>query len=171
MGHAIIGAIICASIIAITRSAFSAETYVFARGGQVLSEPRALPSVGVRLDTGRAVLGLHGKEDAVKAACGWYRVIPAAPVLGANQYVASRGYTLNKETATEVVTLATIQADTRTPAQRIGEVLDSMPGADDDARVTALVRAVAVAVTNRMSKSVTITIPAATAAAREALTR
>ena len=37
--------------------------------------PRELPSVGVRLDNGRAVLGLHGASVETKAACGWYRVV------------------------------------------------------------------------------------------------
>lgn len=149
----------------------AADEYIYARAGKAVSAPRELPSVGVRLDTGKAVLGLHGAGAAVQAACGWFRVIPATPTLGVNQYIASRSYAIGKDTAQEVVTIATAVPDTRTPAERIGEVLDSIATGSDDERVTAIVRAVATAVTNRVSKAVTVTIPAAKLSVQEAAVR
>lgn len=140
--------------------AMAADQYVFVLGGKVASAPRDLPSVGVRLDSGRAVLGLHGASDSVKAACGWYRVIPSVVKAAEGEYVASRSYTVNKETVQEVVSVAKVPVDTRTPAERIGEVMDSIVAESTDARVSALVRAVATAVTGRVAKAVTVTIPA-----------
>ena len=136
------------------------EQFVYVRAGKVQSAPRELPSVAVRQDTGETILGLHARDDATRAACGWYRVIPSAQKAAAGQYVAGRSYTLGKGTAQEVLAIGT--RTTRTPQQRIAAALAAMPGATDDERVTALVRAVAVTVTGTLDKAVVITVPAKT---------
>jgi hypothetical protein len=137
------------------------EQFVYVRAGKVQSAPRELPSAAVRLDTGETILGLHARDDATRAACGWYRVIPSAQKATTGQVVTGRAYTVGKGTAQEVLTFGTLT--TRTPEQRIAAILAAMPGATDDERVTALVRAVAAAVTGRLDKAVTITVPARTA--------
>lgn len=136
------------------------DQFVFVHDGKVQSAPRDLPSVAVRLDTGETILGLHARDDATRAACGWYRVLPSAQKAAAGQVVAGRSYTLGKDTVQEVLTYAT--RTVQTPQQRIAAILAAMPGATDDERVTALVRAVAAAVTGRLDKAVTITIPVKT---------
>lgn len=136
------------------------EQFVYVRDGRVQSAPRDLPSVAVRLDTGETVLGLHARDDATRAACGWYRVVPSAQILAKGQIVTGRSYTLSKATVQEVLAVGT--RTTRTPQQRIAAALAAMPGATDDERVTALVRAVATTVTGTLDKAVTITVPAKT---------
>ena len=136
-----------------------AESYIYSKDGTtVQTGPRDLPSVGVRLDTGKPVLGLHGASDAVKAACGWYRIIPDAAKAASNPVVAARSYTLGKTTAQEVLSFAT--RVTITPQARLSALLDAMPGETDDERVSALIKAVAICVTGKLDKAVTVTIPA-----------
>jgi hypothetical protein len=65
----------------------------------VKSAPRELPSVGVRQDGKGTVLGLHTADDITKAACGWYRVVPASAP--SNQVVVARSYTLKDGSAVE----------------------------------------------------------------------
>lgn len=136
------------------------EQFVFVRDGKVQSAPRDLPSVAVRLDSGETILGLHARDDATRAACGWYRVVPSLAKAEARQVVTGRSYTVGKYTVQEVLSYATRK--TRTPQQRIAAALAAMPGATDDERVSALVRAVAVTVTGTLDKAVTITVPART---------
>jgi hypothetical protein len=144
----------------------SAEQFVFVRDGRVQSAPRDLPSVAVRLDTGETILGLHARTDAARAACGWYRVVPSAQTATKGQVVMGRSYVLGKGTVQEVLTIA--ERKTRTPEQRIAAALAQVPGATDDERVTALVRAVATVVTGKLDKAVSITIPTrATAEGRQ----
>lgn len=51
----------------------AAESYMYSRDAKtIVSDPMALPSCGVRLDTGTYVLGLHGASIETRAACGWY---------------------------------------------------------------------------------------------------
>lgn len=140
-----------------------ADSFLFAKDGKVVSGPRDLPSVGVRLDTGKPVLGLHGASDAVKAACGWYRVIPSAVKAEPTQVVTGATYTLGKDTAQEVLSFGTLVV--MTPEKRLAALLNAMPGATDDERVSALIRAVAVCVTGKLDKAVTVTIPASKAEA------
>ena len=59
-----------------------ADQYVYVRDGRVQSAPRELPAAAVRLDTGETILGMHARTDAVRAACGWYRVVPSAQTAG-----------------------------------------------------------------------------------------
>jgi hypothetical protein len=137
-----------------------ADQFVYVRAGRVQSAPRELPSAGLRLDNGQAVLGLHARDDATRAACGWFRVVPSARATPQGQVVTGRSYTIGKATVQEALTFGT--RITITPEQRIAAVLASMPAATDDERVSALVRAVAVAVTGTLDKAVTITVPART---------
>jgi hypothetical protein len=146
-------------VLSIVRTAI-ADQYVYVRDGRVQSAPRELPSVAVRLDTGETILGLHARTDAVRAACGWYRVVPSAQTVTKGQVVTGRSYVLGKCTVQEVLTIA--ERKTLTPEQRIAAALAAMPGATDDERVTALVRAVATAVTGTLDKAVVITVPAKT---------
>ena len=138
----------------------SAEQFVFVRAGKLQSAPRELPSVAVNLATGETILGLHARDDATRAACGWFRVIPSLTKLAVGQVITGRSYTLGKDTVQEVLTIGT--RTTRTPQQRIAAALAAMPGATDDERVTALVRAVATTVTGTLDKAVVITVPART---------
>lgn len=140
-----------------------ADSFVFAKEGKIISGPRDLPSVGVRLDNGQAVLGLHGASDAVKAACGWFRVIPSAQKAATNQVVVGSTYTLNKDTAQEVLSFGT--RETITVQDRLAFILETIPGTNDDARVTALIKAVATCVTGKIDKAISITVPAKTAEA------
>jgi hypothetical protein len=137
-----------------------AEQYVFVRDGAVQSAPRELPSAGISRDTGETLLGLHARDDATRAACGWFRVVPSTQATPKGQYVMGRSYAIGKSTVQEVLVFGT--RIKRTPEQRIAAVLASMPAATDDERVSALVRAVAVAITGRLDKAVTITVPART---------
>jgi len=151
---------LCVSALCCVALSAYADQYVYVRAGKVQSAPRELPSAAVRLDTGETILGLHARDDATRAACGWFRVVPSAQILAKGQVVTGRSYTLSKATVQEVLEVGT--RTTRTPEQRIAAILAAMPGATDDERVTALVRAVAAAVTGRLDKAVTITIPART---------
>ena len=152
-------------VLSIVRMAI-ADQYVYVLDGRVQSAPRDLPSVAVRLDSGETILGLHARDDATRAACGWYRVVPSAQTATKEQVVMGRSYVLGKGTVQEVLTIA--ERKTRTPEQRIAAALAQVPGATDDERVTALVRAVATVVTGKLDKAVSITIPArATAEVRQ----
>ena len=143
-----------------------ADSYVFSKDGKTVSAgPRDLPSVGVRLDDGKVVLGLHGATDATRAACGWYRIIPDQAKAASNQVVAVRSYTIGKETAQE--TLSFVERITKTPEQRIAALLDAMPGETDDERVSALIKAVAICVTGKLDKAVTIVVPAKAEAVKQ----
>ena len=135
-----------------------ADQYVYVRDGRIQSAPRELPAAAVRLDTGETILGMHARTDAVRAACGWYRVVPSAQTATKGQVVTGRSYVLGKGTVQEVLAFGT--RTTLTPQQRIAAALAAMPGATDDERVTALVRAVAMTVTGTLDKAVTITVPA-----------
>jgi hypothetical protein len=152
MRYAIIMSILLLALIGL------GEQYVYVRDGKVQSAPRDLPSVAVRLDTHETILGLHARDDAVRAACGWYRVIPSAQTAAAGQIVTGRSYTVGKSTVQESLSIG--ERTVLTPEQRIAAVLAAMPGATDDERVTALVRAVAATVTGTLDKAVTITVPA-----------
>lgn len=136
-----------------------ADSFIFSKDGKIISGPRDLPSVGVRLDDGKPVLGLHGASDAVKAACGWFRVIPSTQKAPTNQVVASASYTIGKDTAQEVLAFGVVE--TFTAQQRLAFAFEEIKGANDDERVSAFVQAVASVVTNKIKGAVTVTIPAA----------
>lgn len=136
----------------------AADEYVFVQKGEVRSAPRGLPAVGVRLDTGEAVLGLHGRSDAERAACGWFRVLPSRSKAAKGKVVTGRTYTVLRDTVQEVLEFG--ERRIITPEQRVKAALQAMPGKTDDERVSALVRAVAVTVTGTLDRAVTITVPA-----------
>jgi hypothetical protein len=79
-----------------------ADQYVYVRDGAVVSEPRALPSVGVRQDGAGTVLGLHGADAETQALCGWYRVVDAEPVPSGHR-VVSRVWTIEGTAARQEV--------------------------------------------------------------------
>lgn len=140
-------------------SVCNADSFLFVQDGKALSSPRDLPSVGVRLDTKQTVLGLHGADDATKAACGWYRVVPAEVVLAKDQIINGRSYTIGKDAAFEIVSVTNVVRRTLTAQRRMEMIFDGMPGTDAE-RVKAVVQAVAAVVTNRVKGDVTVTIPA-----------
>lgn len=147
----------------------SAEQYIYVRDGKVASAPRALPSVGVRQDTGTAVLGLHGASDATRAACGWFRVVPSpvVPDPAKGEWVADRSYRVDKNTVQEVVALKTrvvLSPEDRVLAVFLAPALVAMT---EEARCAAVIHAVAQVITQRLDKAVTVTIPAR----REAVAR
>lgn len=152
---------IMAMVVAVLAGMVQAQQYVYVRAGTVQSAPRELPSVGVRLDNGKTVLGLHGSTDAVRAACGWYRVIPAeAPAKGLA--VVARSYKVEKTSAREVLTLTNRVVRSVTLEQKLARAWDALPvGMTDDQRCAAVVAAVAQTITGRVSKAVSVEIPAA----------
>lgn len=152
----------------VSASVRAADLYVYAKGGRVETVPRALPSVGVRLDGKGTVLGLHGADDATKAACGWYRVVPSAQSVSSNQYVAARSYVVRMVTAEEVLAVSNrVARAVPTPEQRIAQAYAELPaGMATDKRIAAILAAVARVVTNQTAEAVTVTIPAAKEVAR-----
>jgi hypothetical protein len=140
-------------------SAVSADSFLFVQGGKPTTGPRELPSVGVRLDNKQAVLGLHGADDATKAACGWYRVIPAQVALASNQVVTGYSYAIGKNVAYETASVATVTNRTYSLQERMDDIFQDMPGTDSE-RCKAVIQAVASVVTNRVRGAVTVTIPA-----------
>lgn len=143
-------------------TAHAQDKYIYTTKGEPECQPRDLPSVGVRLDTGQYVLGLHGAGATTKAACGWYKVLPTETKLSAEQYVVTRSYVLGKGGFQEVLTTSNRITRVTTPAERICQAFDALPAElTDDARCTAVIQAVAQAITNRLATAITITIPAA----------
>lgn len=74
--------------------AASAANYVFSKDGfHAGSSPRELPVQAVDLATGKVVVGLHARDDATIAACGWYKLIEVEkPQTYSNEYAAATGY-------------------------------------------------------------------------------
>ncbi len=136
-----------------------ADSFLFIQDGKIVAGPRELPSVGVRLDNRQPVLGLHGADDATRAACGWFRVIPSTAKAASNQVVSARSYVIGAATAQEVLTLTTVVRKTYTAQERIEQIFDGLE-TNDSARAAILIRAMASAMTNRIKSSVTITLPA-----------
>lgn len=136
------------------------QGYMFVRDGSISSlKPRDLPSVGIRLDTGDLVLGLQGASKQVQEACGWYKVQPWMGLVGKDQVAGKPTYTFSGGKVVETKTV--LNKITITPQVRINQALAAMPGDSDDERVTALVRAVAETITNKLSTAITITVPPA----------
>lgn len=130
--------------------AAAAEQYVYVKDGAVKCRPRDLPSVGVRQDTGQAVAGLHGTTDAVKAACGWYKVLPSLQQAGSNQVVQATSYTVGRYTVQAVHQYA--ERRTVTLAERTRALFDhpELQGKSADDKAAEVIKAVAEAVTNRL---------------------
>ncbi len=134
--------------------------YVFVRDGQVQGRERDLPAVGIRRDTGDAVLNLHGADAQTRKACGWYEVVPFAGKVAEGQQILSRGVEYDKNTDSAKQTVVVGVRIIKTPEQRIAAILDDLQG-DQDERVAALVKAVAAVITNKITEAVSVEIPAA----------
>lgn len=135
-------------------AAQAAELYVFSPDGKTTAcAPRELPSLAVRLDDSKPVLGLHAAAPEVKAACGWYRVAPSAVKIATNQYVAARSYAIAGTVAQESVTLAAVQPrPVPTPRQRIDAIFTSLSsGLSEDAKIRLVLADMAAAITNRLA--------------------
>lgn len=81
----------------------NAEQFVFVRDNEVACKPRDLPSVGVRVDTGDVVFGLHSASAGVRQACGWYLVeedqqAPEGMRIGSRLWVVENGMAYLKYT-------------------------------------------------------------------------
>ena len=136
------------------------DTYMFVRDGTIRSlQPRDLPSVGIRLDTGDTVLGLHSASKEVQEACGWYKVQPWSGFIGKDQVAGQPSYSFTGGQVVE--SRAVLDKVVLSPQQRLNALLSAMPGSTDDERASALIQATATAITKRLSTAITITIPAA----------
>lgn len=82
-------------------SAPAAELYVYATNSVILSAPRELPSVGVRLDTRRCELGLYSADPATQAACGWFRCVACTNPVPDGMVVAAREWSISGLIAVE----------------------------------------------------------------------
>lgn len=81
---------------------FPAELYVFSADGETAgSAPRELPSQGFNRATGEVVVGLQGRTDVEKAACGWWRVVetPKPGIVVSNEYWSAAGFLFTNFTA------------------------------------------------------------------------
>lgn len=94
-------------LIAVFALAFSAvvtaaDSYVFSKDGfHAGSSPRALPVQAVDLATGKVIVGLHSRDDATIARCGWYKLVPGTPPQTySNEYAKVAGYTFSTTTCT-----------------------------------------------------------------------
>jgi len=65
------------------------------------SGERECPAQGVNLATGAIVIGLNGKTDAERAACGWYRVVPYSGVVATNEMFSCTGHVFRVEGTAE----------------------------------------------------------------------
>ena len=130
--------------------------YVHMRSLRIVG-PKPLPSVGIRLDTGDVVLGLHGADEATQRACGWYVVVPSVQRGTAGQQVIGRSFEFRDGEVREVLQFGDVVEVS--PAERVAAVFDELPGNDDE-RVSAFVQLCAQVATNKLQKAITVTIPA-----------
>lgn len=80
----------------------AADSYVFSKDGlHAGSSPRALPVQAVDLTSGKVIVGLHSRDDATIAGCGWYKLVPGTPPQTySNEYAKVVGYTFSTTTCT-----------------------------------------------------------------------
>lgn len=77
--------------------AFANDLFIFSADAvKAGSGRRLLPSQGVNQKTGEVVLGLAGQTDAVRATCGWYRVLPE-PAISTNETFRCTNYVFSVE--------------------------------------------------------------------------
>lgn len=128
--------------------AATAEQYVYVDGGEIRTQPRALPSIGVVKATGQAVLGLHGATDKVKASCGWYRVTPApqGKAVPTNQVVIATTYQIDGYTVRPVHTYG--ERKVLTLQDRVNAIFANR---ESDSQIAEVLGAIAVAVTNKLT--------------------
>lgn len=83
-------------------SVMAADVYVFSKDGlHAGSSPRALPVQAVDLSTGKVIVGLHSRDEATIAGCGWYKLVPGTPPQTySNEYAKVAGYTFSTTTCT-----------------------------------------------------------------------
>ncbi len=143
------------ALLALALSALAASAqnlFVYSTDGKkVLCNPRDIPANAVNLATRQPVLGMHSATPAIKAACGWYRVVPSAVSPGTNQFVFARAYTITGNTAVE--TLVISNRVRRTPRQRLDRIIADLDGADDDTKVKAAIAQIAAAIADRLQKT------------------
>ena len=83
-------------------AAMAVDSYVFSKDGlHAGSSPRSLPVQAVDLATGKVIVGLHSRDDATIAGCGWYKLVPGTPPQTfSNEYAKVVGYTFSTTTCT-----------------------------------------------------------------------
>lgn len=88
--------------LALSAAVMAADSYVFSKDGlHAGSSPRALPVQAVDLATGKVIVGLHSRDDATIAGCGWYKLMPGTPPQTySNEYAKVVGYTFAATTCT-----------------------------------------------------------------------
>ena len=120
-----------------------ADSFVFSADGQTVgSLPRELPTQGVSLSKGWVVVGLHALDDAGRADCGWYRVVPGTkPVAQSNEVWRVTGYTFTNYTAVAVYTCSWKKVVPKKYSKlSIITELEKLPGAGEDASAWVTVR-------------------------------
>ena len=130
--------------------------YVHMRSLRIVG-PKPLPSVGIRLDTGDVVLGLHSADEATQRACGWYVVVPSVQRASAGQQVVGRSFEFRDGEVREVLQFCEVVEVSA--AERVAAVFDEL-GGNDDERVSAFVQLCAQVATNKLQQAITVTIPA-----------
>lgn len=129
--------------------------YVHMRSLRIVG-PKPLPSVGIRLDTGDVVLGLHGADEATQRACGWYVVVPSVQRASAGQQVIGRSFEFRDGEVREVLQFGEVVEVSA--AERVAAIFNEL-GGDDDERVSAFVQLCAQVATNKLQQAITVTIP------------
>ena len=86
----------------LSSAVMAVDSYVFSKDGlHAGSSPRALPVQAVDLTTGKVIVGLHSRDDATIAGCGWYKLVPGTPPQTySNEYAKVVGYTFSTTTCT-----------------------------------------------------------------------
>ena len=152
--------IVCGVIVAALMSPpmmRAADQYIYVgKDGVVATAPRALPALGVALDSRKPVLGLHGASDLERAACGWFRVIPSGAVLASNEVITARTYKVDAKTGTALEEVTIVQREPRvalTLRQRLERILDSMDAKlTEEEKVMLILRTLADAEEARIAK-------------------
>lgn len=134
-------------------AAFSVQAqnlFVYSTDGKkVLCNPRDIPANAVKLNTKQPVLGMHSATPAVKAACGWYRVVPSTVTPATNQYVAARTYAISGYTAVETLTLS--NRVKRTAKQRLDRIFNELNAETEDEKVKVVIGQIAQAIADRIN--------------------
>lgn len=130
--------------------------YVHMRSLRIVG-PKPLPSVGLRLDTGDLVLGLHGADEATQRACGWYVVVPSVQRASTGQQVIGRSFEFRDGEVREVLQYGEVVEVSA--AERVAAIFDEL-GSTDDERVSAFAQLCAQVATNKLRQAITVTIPA-----------
>jgi hypothetical protein len=134
-------------------SAQAQNLFVFSKDGKtILCNPREIPANAVTITGRQPVLGMHSATPAVKAACGWYRVVQSTEKPAKNQYVAARSYVISGYTALETVVVS--NRVKRTAKQRLDQIFNELNAETEDEKVKAVIAQIAKAVADRISDGV-----------------